>query len=631
MKRLATRPGTLERVEGRYGNGVHQRDALNPAVQSHIRAHVREKQPEYLREMLDCFKMRIIKAFKSALARQVRETVEICNNKDYCLLNSREEYNRCVLPTLQVIGPPTIKVQEQENQATPSLDPSEEEQALEDARMAHRKRQRDSHEAKMSRSKKIKLAWLYDRGEEVPDEAREEATRLLKVPLRETRLEDYFSCPQSRQDPPKDKVPGKVSVTNLTTGKRMKNNLITKFFTRIDTREPDEGPQEPPQEPVKGEVKSKAVMAEPTQKNAYKKKTPSQGRFKFKKSSILCKSPQVAGGEEEGPNHLQGEQGGEDGERPVQDQGAGAGTEATPQPVPVNQAVKVLLNKIPQVQSDEHKYKEPDSTEPLVTEEEGQPRVQEQDEEPKADQLAPNLRPHKDPAPGASLPRHPPSQPPARSLMDPPEKPPRRFGKKRKWLREVKPQQEVSTMEWATSHSYKWKSKSRIPQIKMINRLWINEPRKRSREASSKEDDEPCNCVDSGNELCEKVRYLNDPIKEPGENISDGEPMELDFATTEEEHMNISLEVETDELEDICRRVYSLSESWTKQEGGKSERRSKANTKVPGQSEVENQAPVKVKLKFPGKSEKRSRRRFLDKWREPKAEIPMSPMPPNIP
>ena len=62
-------------------------------------------------EVLGSFVMRKVKTCKTALSRQVREAVEISQDHSHCLLNSKEEYNRCVLPTLQVEGPPNLRKQ----------------------------------------------------------------------------------------------------------------------------------------------------------------------------------------------------------------------------------------------------------------------------------------------------------------------------------------------------------------------------------------------------------------------------------------------------------------------------------------------------------------------------------------
>ena len=56
--------------------------------------------------MLDLFKMGCIKPCRTVLQRQVREAVEIGQDASHTLLNNKEEFNRCLLPVLQAVGPP---------------------------------------------------------------------------------------------------------------------------------------------------------------------------------------------------------------------------------------------------------------------------------------------------------------------------------------------------------------------------------------------------------------------------------------------------------------------------------------------------------------------------------------------
>ena len=57
--------------------------------------------------------MRRIKKCSRTLNRQIREAVEIIQDGSKYLLNSKVEYNRCILPSLQALGPPPLAVQEQ--------------------------------------------------------------------------------------------------------------------------------------------------------------------------------------------------------------------------------------------------------------------------------------------------------------------------------------------------------------------------------------------------------------------------------------------------------------------------------------------------------------------------------------
>ena len=90
----------------------HQQDCFDSNKPSHMRLHMGQEHPEAMSAVLDSFQMVKIKACASALSRQVREAVEIAEDRSHCLLNSKEEYNRCVLPSIRVEGPPAAKVQQ---------------------------------------------------------------------------------------------------------------------------------------------------------------------------------------------------------------------------------------------------------------------------------------------------------------------------------------------------------------------------------------------------------------------------------------------------------------------------------------------------------------------------------------
>ena len=75
-----------------------------------MRDHVQEYHPERLGDILEIFSMRRVKSCTSALQRQIREAVEIVGDSSSNLLNSKREYNRCILPTLIAVGPPPKSV-----------------------------------------------------------------------------------------------------------------------------------------------------------------------------------------------------------------------------------------------------------------------------------------------------------------------------------------------------------------------------------------------------------------------------------------------------------------------------------------------------------------------------------------
>ena len=102
--------------------------------------------------------------------------MEISLDTSHCLLNAKEEYNRCLLPSRQVLGPPLIKEQELTAVKIPhqQLSPFEEEEAISRARTAKKKRLRESREAQARSSKKIRLAWLYKRDDHSQDQEEQE-------------------------------------------------------------------------------------------------------------------------------------------------------------------------------------------------------------------------------------------------------------------------------------------------------------------------------------------------------------------------------------------------------------------------------------------------------------------------
>ena len=115
----------------------HQQDATNISSNIHMRDHVALMHPEQLSKVLVSFTMTKLKSCRSALSRQVREAVEIAKDHNHCLLNKKGEYNRYLLPALQVIGLPPISV-EKERKVPPNvlLTASQVEEGLNHARTA---------------------------------------------------------------------------------------------------------------------------------------------------------------------------------------------------------------------------------------------------------------------------------------------------------------------------------------------------------------------------------------------------------------------------------------------------------------------------------------------------------------
>ena len=133
-------------------NLEHQKDALTQKNKSHMREHMTKHHPEHLMGMLDIFIMKRVKALQSALSMQIREAVEIGADTSNILLNDKVEYNRYLLPSLQVVGPPPIRVQLQQDSQVAPLSVQEEEAALSVARIIFKKRVREEQDDKVKAS-----------------------------------------------------------------------------------------------------------------------------------------------------------------------------------------------------------------------------------------------------------------------------------------------------------------------------------------------------------------------------------------------------------------------------------------------------------------------------------------------
>ena len=79
----------------------HAGDFLSEKSDSHILKHQLTEHPELGKNLR--FSMKVIRQHKSAFQRQVHEAVIIQMNENTNILNSKGEYNRCVLPRLGVI------------------------------------------------------------------------------------------------------------------------------------------------------------------------------------------------------------------------------------------------------------------------------------------------------------------------------------------------------------------------------------------------------------------------------------------------------------------------------------------------------------------------------------------------
>ena len=144
-------------------NAEHQQDTLNQKTSSHMREHCSQDHPEKLHEVLDLFQMKRVKQCARALNRQVREALEINMDQSHLLLNSKQEYNRCILPKMTMVGPPSLAVQRGQEIKPPTMTQAQEDEALSRAKSTHKKRVREFREGRGGAHKKIKVDWLYRR------------------------------------------------------------------------------------------------------------------------------------------------------------------------------------------------------------------------------------------------------------------------------------------------------------------------------------------------------------------------------------------------------------------------------------------------------------------------------------
>ena len=78
----------------------HQRDAQSKSEKSHVHNH---REEIHQGEEGKGFSMKVLRGHRSALARQIHEAVLIANSQSENLLNSKTEYNRCIIPRLAVM------------------------------------------------------------------------------------------------------------------------------------------------------------------------------------------------------------------------------------------------------------------------------------------------------------------------------------------------------------------------------------------------------------------------------------------------------------------------------------------------------------------------------------------------
>ena len=192
--------------------------------------------------ILDTFCMRKLKTASSALSRQVREAIEISTDRSHCLLNRKEEFSRCLLPTLRAEGPSrAVQEKMREADSSPTLTSAEEEQALAAAKGLYLKRQREAREEDRKATKRIKInnnMWLYSYSNSNPslvsggdEQQLREGSPRQGVQAKQRLITTYLSS--SSQAPAQDSHSQPTPLPNpgLTVMKSYKSTLISDYFS----------------------------------------------------------------------------------------------------------------------------------------------------------------------------------------------------------------------------------------------------------------------------------------------------------------------------------------------------------------------------------------------------------------
>ena len=104
---LCLKEGKTTQYIGESGRSLQERyaehvaDATKKAPTSHMETHRAEHHP-HVEDASSIFKVKVISHENSSLVRQVKEAVLIQEHGQNMLLNDKYEYNRCLLPKLQV-------------------------------------------------------------------------------------------------------------------------------------------------------------------------------------------------------------------------------------------------------------------------------------------------------------------------------------------------------------------------------------------------------------------------------------------------------------------------------------------------------------------------------------------------
>ena len=80
----------------------NERDRVTEKEASHMHQHIQDEHAEDPGQV--AFAMNVIRSHKSAINRQINEAVLIANYGEKNLLNSKFEYNRCILPSITILA-----------------------------------------------------------------------------------------------------------------------------------------------------------------------------------------------------------------------------------------------------------------------------------------------------------------------------------------------------------------------------------------------------------------------------------------------------------------------------------------------------------------------------------------------
>ena len=134
----------------------HLRDFQTMSEESHMFNHHQEEHKD--KENHVEFAMKIEKSHFSAFRRQVHEAVSIMRNQEKNLLNSKLEYNRCILPRLSVMmGQVESNKEIEEGKGSPGISEIEEELSIEAGKERKRDRKFSQGQPESKRRKKWKI------------------------------------------------------------------------------------------------------------------------------------------------------------------------------------------------------------------------------------------------------------------------------------------------------------------------------------------------------------------------------------------------------------------------------------------------------------------------------------------